>query len=87
MANFYGTVKGRASSLATREGSDSIRSSAQSWNGSVVVELEYNRAGELQVEIGCMEGSENSFKDPTWKGSFKDFEKLLQRSMQRRQNG
>ena len=84
MAKYYGTVKGRASSLATREGSDMIRTSAQSWDGSVVIELDHDARGELRVAVGCMEGSEKSFKCPTWEGSFKDFEKLLQRSMQRR---
>lgn len=84
MARFYGTVKGRAQSLATREGSDMIRASAQSYNGSVVVELEYDAKGELYVSIGCMEGSQRSFRHATWEGSFKDFERMLQRSMQRR---
>ena len=84
MAKFYGTVKGRSQSLATREGSDMIRSSAQSYNGSVVIELDYDAKGELRVAVGCMEGSQKSFKSPTWEGTFKEFERMLQRSMQRR---
>jgi len=86
MSKFYGTVKGRAKSAATREGNDSIRVSAQSWDNSIVVEMSYRygNSGVLDIEIGCMEGSKSSFSVPTWSGSYEEFEAMCERDMQRR---
>lgn len=42
MATFYGQVFGNAQTSASRQGSKNsgIRTSAQSWNGSIIVELQ-----------------------------------------------
>lgn len=85
MAKFYGTVKGRAATAATREGSSEsgIRASAQSYDGSVVTKLKYE-GDELMVSIGLMEGSQSEFHYPSWTGTFEQLREALQRDMQRR---
>lgn len=51
MSKFYGTVIGdRQTTNATRRGWQSIRTAAQSWDGSIVTELTY-RGNDLMVEI------------------------------------
>ena len=85
MAKFYGTVKGRAATAATREGSSEsgIRASAQSYDGSVVTKLSYN--GEtLMVELGLIDGSQSSFKYPSWIGTFEELSDVLRCDMQNR---
>jgi len=50
MSKFYGQVFGSASTSASRRGSDSIRVSAQSYDGSVITYLSYLN-GKLMVSI------------------------------------
>lgn len=57
MSSFYGQVQGTAQTLATRRGSKDIKVSAQSWNGSVIIRMYYDDAGELSVELSVAEGS------------------------------
>lgn len=59
MATFYGQVSGMGSTAATRTGSkrSGIRSSAQSYDGSIITELRYNKDDELVVSIDVAEGS------------------------------
>ena len=56
MSKFYGTIFGQSKTPATRCGSKMIRTAAQSWNGSVIVELYYNN-DELMVDVEIDEGS------------------------------
>jgi hypothetical protein len=50
MAKFYGSVGGHRG-VATRTGTRNIRTSAQSWDGSVITELSYNSEDKLMVEV------------------------------------
>ena len=84
MSTFYGTVEGQRGP-ATRCGSraSGIRTAAQSWNGSVIVDLNYNEHdGEdmLMVSINTSEGS-SAYGDNVWHGSFEDFVEVLKRDM------
>ena len=53
MAKFYGQVSGSASTTATRRGSakSGIKASVQSWDGSVIIELNENKDGETIVSV------------------------------------
>lgn len=55
MSKFYGTLQG-ARGEATRQGHSSIRASAQSWDGSIIVELS-ELDGETMYEIRVGKGS------------------------------
>lgn len=57
MAKFYGQVEGMAQTVATRRGGEYIRSSAQSWDGSVTVRLDYDDNEVLKVELNLCKGS------------------------------
>lgn len=53
MAKFYGQVSGSANTTATRRGSakSGIKASVQSWDGSVITELNENKDGETIVSV------------------------------------
>lgn len=81
MSTFYGTVEGQRGP-ATRCGSRSsgIRTAAQSWDGSVIVNLSYSeRDGEdtLMVDINTSENS-SAYGHHIWHGSFNEFVELLE---------
>ena len=59
MAKFYGTVQGNRG-MVTRIGTQDIKASAQSWDGSVIMRLWYNANNELMVNLSVNEGSSNS---------------------------
>jgi hypothetical protein len=50
MAKFYGQVQGNRGA-ATRMGHQSIKASVQSYDGSVITELSYNKEGQLLVDV------------------------------------
>lgn len=81
MAAFYGTVDGMSKTQGTRRGSaaSGIKVSAQSWNGSVVTELNYNSNDELVVTIGLSSGSASSMCECDIKKEIKyeDFVNLI----------
>lgn len=58
MSTFYGTVEGMAETCATRRGSDFIRASAQSWDGSVVTRLRYDDNEVLMININLDDDSD-----------------------------
>lgn len=72
MSKLYGQVKGSTGTTAARRGNDSIRVSAQSYDGSVITELEYNHGGELEVTISISNES-SAYGTVQWHGSFADF--------------
>lgn len=80
MSKFYGTVEGNRG-MATRCGSldSGIRTSAQSWKGSVVVHMYENKNGELMVRIGTPDGStpHMGWGGREWCGTFEGFRDLL----------
>lgn len=57
MARFYGQTEGRAQTNATRVGDRYIRTSAQSWDGSVITRLNYSDDGLLMVQINIANSS------------------------------
>lgn len=75
MSKFYGTVGDPWSNRtnATRCGHRGIRSSAQSYDGSVIVELEYDNQGALCVTVRCDDGSSSCYGDTVYRGTFDDF--------------
>lgn len=60
MSAFYGTVKGASDTPATRRGYHDIKVAAQSWNGSVITRLHYNKEDELIVDLQVSDGSDTS---------------------------
>lgn len=78
MIKLYGQVKGMGDTTASRRGSDSIRVSAQSHEGSVITELEYNHGGELEVTISISNES-SMYGTVKWHGSFADFVAQLEK--------
>lgn len=75
MSAFYGTVVGQAATSATRRGSNFIRTSAQSWDGSVCVVLQY-QDGELKVVIETASGS-SVYGNTIFRGTLEELEKKL----------
>ncbi len=60
MSKFYGqtwTEDRTSSTAATRCGHRSINASAQSYDGSIITRLEYDKAGALVVTIDVASGS------------------------------
>lgn len=87
MSTFYGTVEGQRGP-ATRCGSRSsgIRTAAQSWDGSVIVNLSYSeRDGEdtLMVDINTSENS-SAYGHNIWNGTYDEFVRLLEKDMDER---
>ncbi len=72
MAKFYGSVGGHRG-VATRTGTNNIRASVQSWDGSAILELRYNSDKELRVRLSVAEGESSSYGKTVFDGSFKDF--------------
>ena len=58
MSKFYGMVSGNATQSVTRRGSKFIQTSAQSWEGSIIVRLIDNK-GKIFVEISKVDGSKS----------------------------
>lgn len=83
MSLLYGTVTGQSDISATRSGSrnSGIRVSAQSFDGSVIVDMDYLREDDFPtVRIGTSDISATStdYGSPDFVGTFEDFKKLLQ---------
>ncbi len=51
MSKFYGQVQGMAQTVASRRGSSFIKSSVQSWDGSLITRMFYDGNGKLIVQI------------------------------------
>jgi hypothetical protein len=58
MSTFYGQVDGHANTVASRRGTDYIKSSAQSYDGSVITKLNYDSQDVLMVTISLAKGSD-----------------------------
>ena len=57
MSKFYGQVEGMSSTVATRRGGKFIKTSAQSYDGSIQTRLEYDDQDNLIVEMSMCEGT------------------------------
>lgn len=70
MAKFYGSVQGDKG-VATRCGHSRIKTSAQSYDGSVIVEMNYND-DKLMVCVSASSIS-SSYGDTLFYGTFEEF--------------
>ena len=71
MSKFYGSIQG-SRGAATRCGYSRIKTSAQSWDGSVITELSYNNDDQLMVDISIDEGS-SAYGHRVWYGTMEEF--------------
>ena len=71
MAKFYGQVNG-GRGTATRTGHRNIRTSAQSYDGSIQTELTYNDEGKLMVDVSTDDYS-TSYGRRIFYGTFEEF--------------
>lgn len=78
MSSFYGMVEGASATAASRRGFKDIKSSAQSWNGSVITRLYYNDDGVLQVNIQLADDS-SFYGQSYFTGSFQELKEKLSR--------
>lgn len=71
MAAFFGQVAG-GRGTATRTGTRNIRTSAQSWRGSIITELSYNSEDKLMVEI-CADDYSTAYGNRIFYGTYEEF--------------
>jgi len=78
MSRFYGSVQGNRGA-ATRGGSaaSGFKASAQSYDGSVIVELFEDKEGKVVVDIGLNNGSSSYVTEPLFRGSFDELREKL----------
>lgn len=61
MAKFYGQVQGNRGA-ATRAGHRSIKAAVQSYDGSVITELSYNKEGQLLIDVSVAKDESTSYR-------------------------
>ena len=71
MAKFYGTLQGNRG-MATRCGNTSISASVQSWAGSVITQLSYDKDDNLMISVNCDSGS-SAYGAPIFYGTVEEF--------------
>jgi hypothetical protein len=76
MSKFYGRVQGNRGE-ATRCGHNHIKTSAQSWNGSVITELTYDENNNLMVSISTSTES-SGYGRQIFYGTFDEYISKLQ---------
>ena len=76
MSKFYGQVEGMSSTVATRRGGKFIKTSAQSYDGSIQTRLEYDDQDNLMVEITMCEGT-GFYGNRVFRGTFEDLKDIL----------
>ena len=79
MSKFYGQVFGASSTDASRRGTNDIRVSAQSWDGSVITTLDYNDEDKLRVRLAIDDDS-SSTGNVVFRGTFEDFKKVFDKN-------
>ena len=75
MSKFYGTVSGGTRTEATRRGFDSIKVSAQSWDGSVITSMHY-RGNDLMVGLDFSDDS-STYGQSLFYGTFQELKDKL----------
>lgn len=82
MPKFYGIVEGFSETVASRRGNNFIKSSAQSYDGSVITRLNYGNDGRLMIDIMLSDDS-SSDGDTEFYGTldelkecFRDYKKI-----------
>ena len=76
MSKFYGTVVGSANTPATRRGFEDIKVCAQSWEGSVITRMIYDKDGNLIVEIQVSDDS-STYGRTVFYGTLDEFKTAL----------
>ena len=76
MSAFYGTVIGSAPTIATRRGFKDIKVAAQSWDGSVITRMFYDKDGDLIVDLQLSDGSSTCGKTIFY-GTFSQLQRLF----------
>lgn len=76
MAKFYGSIQGNKG-VATRVGSSSIKSSVQSWDGSLISSMSYV-GDKLMLELSVSKGSA-SYGKTIFYGTFEEFVNKFER--------
>ena len=76
MPKLYGQVEGMGSTLATRRGSKYIRASVQSYDGSVITQMQYEEDG-LKVGVYVSDNS-NFYGNCVFFGSLEELKKKLE---------
>lgn len=76
MSKFYGQVEGMSSTIATRRGGKFIKTSAQSYDGSIQTRLEYDEQDNLTAEISMCDGT-GFYGDRVFRGTFEDLKDIL----------
>lgn len=77
MSKFYGTVSGGAKTEATRRGFDSIKVSAQSWDGSLITRMSYDGGGRLMVQLDKSNESTSCWGKTIFWGTLDELEQKL----------
>lgn len=78
MSTFYGRVEGCSNTIASRRGTDNIKSSAQSYDGSVITKLNYDSQGVLMVTVHLANGSAFYGDDlPYFYGTFEQLQECF----------
>lgn len=78
MSRFYGTLQGNRGAV-TRTGSQDITAAAQSYDGSIITQLSYDKNNHLEVRISISDGSSSGGwgSDEIFRGSLDEFKKRL----------
>lgn len=77
MSKFYGTVVGSARTEATRRGFDGIRVSAQSYDGSLITRMRYDRNERLMVQLDKSNESSSCSGRTIFRGTLDELERKL----------
>lgn len=73
MSKFYGQVEGGAATVASRRGFSSIKSSVQSWDGSAIFEMYYDKDDMLCIRVSVAEDDSKFYGDRIFDGGFGEF--------------
>jgi len=80
MSKFYGMVCGNRGA-ATRGGSanSGFKASAQSYDGSIITYLDYDKDNKLLVQVGTNDGSSccTDWNSHDFRGTFAEFKEML----------
>ena len=78
MSKFYGMIQGNRGA-ATRGGSanSGFKSTAQSWENSIINRLYYDSDNNLRLTIEVAEGS-RTYGDEVFRGSFEEFKEMCE---------
>lgn len=78
MSKFYGMVVGNRGA-ATRGGSraSGFKATAQSYDGSVITRLDYNRDNQLEVTIEMEDGRSAPYGDIMFRGTYDELKEVF----------